>query len=53
VKNDPQIIPLDTWRLSPTPTATPIGEFPDLLHPNDGGYRKWAAALNPYSRRCG
>ena len=22
-------------------------EFPDLLHPNDAGYAKWAAALRP------
>jgi lysophospholipase L1-like esterase len=48
VKNDPQIIPLDTWRLFADSSGdAPIGEFPDLLHPNDLGYRKWAAALNP------
>jgi lysophospholipase L1-like esterase len=48
VKNDAQIIPLDTWRLFADASGdAPIGEFPDLLHPNDAGYRKWAAALNP------
>jgi lysophospholipase L1-like esterase len=48
VKNDPQIIPLDTWRLFADANGdAQIGEFPDLLHPNDIGYRKWAAALNP------
>ena len=48
VKNDPQIIPLDTWRLFADANGdAPIGEFPDLLHPNDVGYGKWAAALNP------
>ena len=29
-------------------TATPkADEFPDLLHPNEAGYAKWAAALRP------
>jgi hypothetical protein len=33
VKNDPQIIPLDTWRLFADASGdAPIGEFPDLLH---------------------
>jgi lysophospholipase L1-like esterase len=48
VKNDPQVIPLDTWM----PFADGNGdakpsEFPDLLHPNRIGYAKWAAALDP------
>ena len=35
-------------RSSPTPEgdAKPE-EFPDLLHPNEAGYAKWAAALRP------
>jgi lysophospholipase L1-like esterase len=48
VKNDPQVIPLDTWRLfaDANGDARP-DEFPDLLHPNDAAYAKWAAALRP------
>ena len=48
VKNDPQVIPLDTWALfaDGNGDAKP-SEFPDLLHPNRIGYAKWAAALDP------
>ena len=48
VKNDPQVIPLDTWTLfaDGSGDARP-SEFPDLLHPNRVGYAKWAAALDP------
>jgi hypothetical protein len=47
-KNDPQIIPLDTWLLFADANGdAPAGEFPDLLHPNQAGYAKWAAALRP------
>jgi lysophospholipase L1-like esterase len=48
VKNDAQVIPLDTWALfaDPNGDAKP-SEFPDLLHPNRVGYAKWAAALDP------
>ncbi len=37
---------LDTWTLfaNPEGDAKPE-EFPDLLHPNEAGYVKWAAAL--------
>jgi hypothetical protein len=48
VRNDPQVIPLDTWRLFADANGdAPAGEFPDRLHPNAAGYAKWAAALNP------
>jgi lysophospholipase L1-like esterase len=48
VKNDAQVVPLDTWSLfaDPNGDAKP-SEFPDLLHPNRIGYAKWAAALDP------
>jgi lysophospholipase L1-like esterase len=48
VKNDPQVISLDTWTLfaDANGDAKP-SEFPDLLHPNRLGYAKWAAALDP------
>jgi lysophospholipase L1-like esterase len=48
VKNDAQVIPLDTWRLFADANGdAPKSEFPDLLHPNAIGYAKWAAALRP------
>ena len=48
VKNDAQVIPLDTWRLFADANGdAPRQEFPDLLHPNEIGYAKWAAALRP------
>jgi hypothetical protein len=39
---------VDTWTLfaDAQGDANP-GEFPDLLHPNQVGYRKWAAAVRP------
>jgi lysophospholipase L1-like esterase len=48
VKGDPQVILLETWPLfaNAQGDAKP-DEFPDLLHPNMGGYVKWAAALHP------
>ena len=48
VRNDPQVIPLDTWRLfADAKGDAPAAEFPDLLHLNEAGYAKWAAALRP------
>ena len=48
VKNDPRVTYLETWSLfaGPGGDATPA-EFPDLLHPNEAGYARWAAALRP------
>lgn len=48
VKGDPQITLIQTWMLfaNPEGDAKPE-EFPDLLHPNATGYKKWAAALLP------
>ncbi len=47
-KNDPQITLVETWELfaSKAGDAKEV-EFPDLLHPNDLGYAKWAAGLRP------
>lgn len=48
VKGDPQITVLDTWRLfADAKGDAKKAEFPDLLHPNQLGYDKWAAALTP------
>jgi len=48
VKGDAQITLIETWPLfaNAQGDAKPE-EFPDLLHPNEAGYRKWAAALRP------
>jgi lysophospholipase L1-like esterase len=48
VKNDARVTLLETWPLfaGPDGDAT-LAEFPDLLHPNEVGYAKWAAALRP------
>jgi hypothetical protein len=48
VKGDSQVTVVDTWTLfaNAAGDAKPE-EFPDLLHPNDAGYAKWAAALRP------
>jgi lysophospholipase L1-like esterase len=48
VKNDPHVTYLETWPLFAGPDGdAPAAEFPDLLHPNQTGYAKWAAALRP------
>jgi lysophospholipase L1-like esterase len=48
VKNDSQVTLLETWPLFATPEGdAPPSEFPDLLHINEVGYAKWAAALRP------
>ncbi len=47
-KNFPQVTLVDTWTLfaNDQGDAKEI-EFPDLLHPNQAGYVKWAAAIRP------
>ena len=48
VKGDAQITVLDTWLLFADAKGDAKKlEFPDLLHPNQTGYDKWAAALRP------
>jgi hypothetical protein len=48
VKGDSQITLLETWTLfADTKGDAKPEEFPDLLHPNEAGYKKWAAALRP------
>jgi lysophospholipase L1-like esterase len=48
VKNDARVTLLETWPLFADGAGDAIaGEFPDLLHPNEAGYAKWAAALRP------
>jgi lysophospholipase L1-like esterase len=48
VKSDARVIYLETWPLFADAAGDAIAdEFPDLLHPNEAGYAKWAAALRP------
>jgi len=48
VKGNAQVTFLETWPLFADSTGDAIpSEFPDLLHPNQAGYAKWAAALRP------
>lgn len=48
VRGDAQITLVETWPLfaDAAGDAKPE-EFPDLLHPNQAGYAKWAAAIHP------
>lgn len=48
VRDQPQVTLVETYK----PFADAAGdalpaEFPDLLHPNQAGYQKWAAAIRP------
>jgi lysophospholipase L1-like esterase len=48
VKGDPQVTVIDSWTLFADANGDARSEdFKDLLHLNDEGYRKWAAALRP------
>jgi hypothetical protein len=52
VKGDPQVVAVDTWSVFADAGGNArASEFPDLLHPNDAGYAKWAAALRPVFAR--
>lgn len=47
-KGRAQVIYLETWPLFADEDGDALpAEFPDLLHPNEAGYAKWAAALRP------
>ena len=47
-RGDPQVTILDTWTLFADESGNAKkDEFPDLLHPNQKGYAKWASALRP------
>jgi lysophospholipase L1-like esterase len=48
VRGNPRVLPLDTFRLFADANGdAPPAEFPDLLHPNEAGYARWASALRP------
>ena len=48
VKGDSQVTVVDTWTLFADGNGdAKSAEFPDLLHPNQAGYVKWANALRP------
>lgn len=48
VKGDAQVTLIETWLLfADAQGDAKADEFPDLLHPNQSGYAKWAAAVRP------
>ncbi len=48
VKGDAQVTLLDTWTLFANEQGdAKVEEFPDLLHPNQKGYEKWARRVRP------
>jgi lysophospholipase L1-like esterase len=48
MKVEPQVTVIDTYTLFADANGdAPKDLFPDLLHPNNDGYEKWAAALRP------
>jgi lysophospholipase L1-like esterase len=48
VKGDRRVTLIETWPLfADAQGDAKLAEFPDLLHPNEIGYRKWGAALRP------
>jgi len=48
VKGDNQVVVIDTWTLfADAQGDAKAEEFPDLLHPNEAGYKKWEKALRP------
>ena len=54
VKGDSQVTYMETFDLFDDGNGDAIpAEFPDLLHPNEAGYAKWAAALRPVFETLG
>jgi lysophospholipase L1-like esterase len=54
VKGDRQVTVLDTWTLFADASGNAqAAEFPDLLHPNAAGYKKWESALRPVLETLG
>ena len=48
VRGDARVTLIETWLLFAGEHGdAKLGEFPDLLHPNQAGYAKWSAALRP------
>lgn len=54
VRGNSQVVLLDTWTLFADESGdAKLAEFPDLLHPNEIGYAKWAGALRPLLATAG
>ncbi|MEY3458560.1 MAG: hypothetical protein RL215_1717 [Planctomycetota bacterium] len=48
VRGRKQVTVIDTWTLFAGPDGDArLEDMPDLLHPNEAGYRRWAGALRP------
>jgi lysophospholipase L1-like esterase len=54
VAGNKQVTVVDTYKLfADAEGDAKLEEFPDLLHPNDAGYEKWSAALEPVFTKLG
>jgi len=54
VATDPLFVRIDTYSIFADQDGNAKAEeFPDLLHPNAGGYAKWKAALDPAFAKLG
>ncbi len=54
VKGNTQVTLVDTWSIFADENGSAKKEeFPDLLHPNEAGYSKWADALKPAFAKVG
>jgi lysophospholipase L1-like esterase len=54
VASNKQVTVVDTYKLfADAEGDAKLEEFPDLLHPNDAGYEKWRAALEPVLDKLG
>jgi len=52
VKSKPRVTLVHTWAIFADKAGdAKASEFPDLLHPNQAGYEKWAKALRPLLSR--
>jgi lysophospholipase L1-like esterase len=54
VKGNRQVTVIDTWTLfADAEGNAQAAEMPDLLHPNEVGYKKWESALRPVLETLG
>jgi hypothetical protein len=53
-KEKEQVTLVETWKIFANESGdAKTEEFPDLLHPNDAGYKKWSSAIRPVFIKLG